>query len=150
MKENLPRRKNIRLKTYDYTKEGIYFITICIKDRIQLLGKINNIEEIELSKEGKVVNEAINNLKQAYENIEIDEYVIMPNHVHLIIIINEKNRITISRIIQQFKWGITRKIGSSIWQKLFYEHIVRNEKEYLNIKEYIQNNIINWKNDKYF
>ena len=150
MIRNLPKRKTIRLKDYDYSEVGMYFITICIKDRIELLGQIKNEKYIELSKEGRIVDEAINKLKKAYLNIEIDEYVIMPNHIHLIIIIHEKNKITISRIIQQFKWGVTRKVGSSIFQKLFYEHIVRNKKEYLNIKEYIQNNVINWKNDKYF
>ena len=151
MQENLPKRKNIRLKNYDYSKAGMYFITICIKDRIELLGQIKFEKYyLELSKEGKIVDEAINELKQAYSNIEIDEYIIMPNHIHLMIVIHKKNKITISRIIQQFKWGVTRKIGSSIWQKLFYEHIIRNEKEYLKIKEYIKNNAINWKNDKYF
>ena len=128
MKENLPKRKNIRLKDYDYSQVGIYFITICIKDRIELLGEIKNEEYIELSKEGKIIEEAINKLKETYTNIEIDEYVIMPNHIHLIIMIHTENKIVISRIIQQFKWGVTRKIGSSIWQKLFYEYIVRNEK----------------------
>lgn len=150
MKENLPKRKNIRLKYYDYSKEGMYFITICVKDRIELLGQIKRLNQIELSKEGKIVYTSLNNLKQTYTNIEIDEYVIMPNHIHLIIIIHEKNNLTISRMIQQLKWGITRKIGTSIWQKSFYEHIIRNEKEHLKIKEYIQNNIINWKEDKYF
>jgi len=150
MKGNLTKRKNIRLKDYDYSNEGIYFITICIKERKELLGQIKKEENIELSKEGKIVGEAIHKLKEAYSNIEIDEYVIMPNHIHLIIIINGKNKITISRIIQQFKWGITRKLGFSIFQKLFYEHIIRNEKEYCEIKEYIQNNIINWGKDKYF
>ena len=134
MIRNLPKRKTIRLKDYDYSEVGMYFITICIKDRIELLGQIKNEKYIELSKEGRIVDEAINKLKKAYLNIEIDEYVIMPNHIHLIIIIHEKNKITISRIIQQFKWGVTRKVGSSIFQKLFYEHIVRNKKEYLNIK----------------
>lgn len=150
MKENLPRRKNIRLKYYNYTKEGMYFITMCIKDRVELLGKVNSFNHMELSEEGEIVRQAINELKQVYKNIEIDEYVIMPNHIHLIIEIIEKNNLTISRIIQQFKWGITRKLGYSIWQKLFYEHVIRNYKEYLNIKEYIQNNVMNWKKDIYF
>jgi len=150
MRENLPKRKNIRLKNYDYTKEGTYFITICIKDRIELLGQIKDLRHMELSQEGKIVDKSINNLKEVYSNIELDEYVVMPNHIHMIVIIKEKSNVSISRIIQQLKWGVTRKIGYSIWQKLFYEHIIRNENEYLRIKEYIQNNVINWKKDCYF
>ena len=80
-------------------------------------------------------------------NITIDEYVVMTNHIHIIIIINEKNDLTISRIINQYKGGITKKIGYPIWQKLFYEHIIRNENEYYKIKQYIQSNIANWKED---
>ena len=74
----------------------------------------------------------------------------MPNHIHIIITINNNNSINIARIIKQYKGSVTKKIGYSIWQKSYYEHIIRDEKEYYNIKEYIQNNIINWEKDKYF
>lgn len=150
MKGNQHRRKNIRLRDYDYSEEGMYFITICIKSRIQLLGKIIEKRKIELTDIGKMVEESIKNLEQIYINIRIDEYVVMPNHIHIIIIINKKSDLTISRIINQYKGGISKKIGYSIWQKLFYEHIIRNEKEYYKIKQYIQNNIANWKEDSYF
>jgi len=74
----------------------------------------------------------------------------MPNHIHMILIISNKNDINISRIIKQYKMYVSKIIGYSIWQKSFYEHIIRNEKEYYAIKEYIQNNIVNWHKDKYF
>ena len=122
MKENLPVRKKIRLKDYDYSQENMYFITICVKDRIEALGKIRE-ENINLTKEGKIVSENISKLEEIYKNIQIEEYVVMPNHIH---------------------------IKYSIWQKSFYEHIIRNEKEYLKINEYIKNNVINWQTDKYF
>ena len=147
MKENLPKRKNIRLKEYDYSNEGMYFITICTKNRIKLFGEIIETNQMKLTEIGKTVEKSIKILEQIYHNITIDEYVVMPNHIHMIIIINEKNDLTISRIINQYKGRITKKIGCSIWQKLFYEHIIRNEKEYIQIKEYIQNNIANWKED---
>ena len=114
MKENFPVRKRIRLQGYDYSEGNMYFITICVKDRLEMLGEI------------------------------------MPNHIHILLLINYKSNVTISKIIKNFKTNITREIEYSIWQKSFYEHIIRNEKEYLKIKEYIKNNVINWRKDKYF
>lgn len=149
MKRNLSTRKIIRLQGYDYSAENIYFVTLCIKDRIELLGKIEN-ENIKLSIEGNIVKKTIHLVEQIYPNLTIDEYVIMPNHIHFLISINYANGITISKVIKHFKTIISKELSYSIWQKSFYEHIVRNEKEYLKIKEYIRNNIINWAKDKYF
>lgn len=149
MKRNLSTRKIIRLQGYDYSAENIYFVTLCIKDRIELLGKIEN-ENIKLSIEGNIAKKTIHIVEQIYPNLTIDEYVIMPNHIHFLISINYANGITISKVIKHFKTIISKELKYSIWQKSFYEHIVRNEKEYLKIKEYIRNNIINWEKDKYF
>ena len=143
-------RKKIRLENYDYSEENMYFITICIKDRVEMLGKIVKENEIELTKEGNVAKHNINKIEEIYDNIIIDEYIIMPNHIHMILRIIYKNGISISRIVKHYKTNITKEIGHSIWQKSFYEHVIRDEKDYLRIKEYIQNNIINWKKDKYF
>ena len=74
----------------------------------------------------------------------------MPSHIHIILIIHKKEKNSISKIIQQFKGMVTKDLGYSIWQKLFHEHIIRNEKEYLKIKQYIINNPYNWENDKYY
>lgn len=149
MKENLPIRKNIRLKYYDYSKEGYYFVTICIKDRIKLLGEIQENIGIKLTKEGKVAEKYIKNIEQIYKNVRIDEYVVMPNHIHVIIAINKQEEVTISRIIKQYKMQVCKEIGYKIWQKLFHEHIIRTEFDYLKIKTYIQNNVANWKEDRY-
>ena len=149
MRENLPVRKRIRLKDYDYAEENIYFITICVEDRLEILGKIVE-ENIKLTKEGNSVKQNINKIEQIYKNIIIDEYIIMPNHIHILLWINYKSNVTISKMIKHFKTNITREIKYSIWQKSFYEHIIRNEKEYLRIKEYIKNNVVNWEKDKYF
>lgn len=150
MRDNLSIRKKLRLNYYDYSKEGIYFITICIKNRLELLGRIKNTNHIELTKEGIIVEEYIKKIEQIYTDVILDEYIIMPNHVHMILILNNKNKVTISRIIKQYKMYVSKKITYSIWQKSFYEHIIRNEKEYWKINEYIKNNIMNWKKDKYF
>lgn len=150
MQERLPTRKRIRIKNYDYSKENMYFITICTKDRIELLGKIINENRIELTKEGNISKQNINKIEEIYDNIIIDEYIIMPNHIHILLLITEKKDVTISKIMKHYKSNISRQLKYSIWQKSFYEHIIRNEKEYFKIKEYIKNNIINWKKDKYF
>lgn len=149
MKGNMPVRKRIRLQDYDYSNENMYFITICVKDREEILGKIIE-DNIKLTKEGNAVEQNINKIKQIYKNVIIDEYVVMPNHIHILVFINYKTSVTVSKIIKHLKTYITRDIKYSIWQKSFYEHIVRNEKEYLKIKEYIKNNVINWRKDKYF
>ena len=149
MKKNLPIRKIIRLNGYNYSKENMYFITLCIKDRIELFGKIEE-NNIKLSKEGNIAKKNIYGIEQIYENITIDEYIIIPNHIHFLISIDYTDGVTISKVIKHFKTNISKELKYSIWQKSFYEHIVRNEKEYLKIKEYIINNIKNWEKDKYF
>lgn len=124
----LQKRKNIRLKDYNYSNKGAYFITICIKERHNLLWE-NPVGascarpfKIPLSNVGEIVEKEINKIESFYNNVVIDKYVIMPNHVHFIIIINDiengraKLAPTISRIIQQFKGSITKQIGFSIWQ----------------------------------
>lgn len=168
MQKNTPKkRKQIRLKEYDYSTPGYYFITICTQNRKEILSKIliNSKNEhysvgancvrpqIQLSNIGKILNEEISKIPNIYENVTLDEYVIMPNHIHIIIGINYRRTQfapTISQIIKQYKGSITKKLGYSIWQKSFYEHIIRNEKEYYKIIEYIRNNPIQWEEDEYF
>lgn len=149
MKNNLPKRKELRLKDYDYLKKGMYFLTICVKDRIEILGKIINENRIELSNEGNIAKQSIEQIEQKYTGIIIDEYIIMPNHIHMNIIVDKENNITISRLIKQYKMYVSKEVKYGFWQKSFYEHIIRNEKEYIKISEYIQNNVRNWKQDKY-
>ena len=149
MEINLPKRKSTRLKEYDYSNTGYYFVTICIKNRLPLLGKILN-SKLLLSNEGLIVNTYISSISKIYNNIQLDEYVIMPNHIHMILIIHNKEKVTLSSAIQHFKGKVTKELGYSIWQKLFHEHIIRDEKTYYIIKQYIQNNVVNWEEDRYF
>ena len=114
MKEILPQRKKIRLNNYDYSKENMYFITICVKDRLELLGKINEHNNIKLSKKGNIVKQEIYRLEKIYKNIIIDEYIVMPNHLHILLSINYKNGITIAKIIKHLKTNISREIKYSI------------------------------------
>lgn len=149
--KKLNSRKQIRLKNYNYANVGYYFITICIKNRECILSKItlnNKNEHIStLTNEGEIVNKYITEIEKIYTNVILDEYIIMPNHIHMILIIQSNKNITISKIIQQFKGIITKELGYSTWQKLFYEHIIRDNEEYIKIKQYIKDNVSNWEDD---
>jgi putative transposase len=156
---DLPQRKNIRLKEYDYSQNGAYFITICTLKKQKLLWKAivgATSGRPPLSSTGKVIDKEINKIPTIYQNVEIVKYVIMPNHIHLIISIqrNEDGRPevapTISRIVKYFKGSISKQIGFSIWQKLFHDHIIRNKAEYLKIWEYIDTNPLKWQEDCYY
>jgi len=156
MQRELPVRKNIRLEGYDYSQDGCYHITICVKDRHEMLGRIvgTNCVRPLLSDIGNVVETEISNVSGIYDSVYIDKYVIMPNHIHMIVRIESDGRTqfvpTISRIIKQFKGAITKKIGYSIWQARFHDHIIRNEAEYQTRWHYIDENPARWAEDEYY
>lgn len=155
MTNELEGRKLIRLKEYDYSNEGMYFITICTKNRECILGKIENGSVktdpyMVLNRNGILIESELNNIHNHFRDINIDEYVIMPNHIHFILNIIKKDSITVPTIVGLFKSGVSRILEYSIWQRNYYEHIIRNEKEYYKIKKYIIENPINWVNDKLY
>lgn len=139
MNNNYFERKNPRLKDYDYTSGGYYFITICTKDRRHYFGEIAE-GKIQFSNIGKIANQNIDKLETINKAIKIDKYVIMPNHIHLILIINKETNLLIPNIIKKYKEWVTKDIKQSIWQKSYYDHIIRNEKDYLRIWQYIDEN----------
>ena len=160
MDMELPKRKPNRLDNYDYSSDGAYFITICVTDMKCILGKINvgatigRPYEMYLSEIGKIVDEAINGIPKYYDAVFVDKYVVMPNHIHILLRIDRGGRPmvapTVSRIVQQMKGYVTKKVGCQIWQKLFHDHIIRDEKDYLKIAEYIENNLYKWKEDCFY
>ena len=133
------KRKNPRLKDYDYTLGGYYFITICTAGKKHYFGKIVE-DKIQLSEIGKLAYNNIENLEKIYNVIKIDKFVVMPNHIHMILIIDKETDLTLSRIIKQYKEWITKTIMKPIWQKSYYDHIIRNEKDYYRIWKYIDEN----------
>ncbi|MCX8093838.1 MAG: transposase [Candidatus Goldbacteria bacterium] len=171
--KNKYRVETIRLKNWDYSNDGYYFITVCTKNKIPIFGFIKNGEMI-LNKNGQIIKEIWEELPKHYNNIKLHEIVIMPDHIHGIIEIQNKNvetplkgvsknciikllqpvsskkkKYSLSEIIRGFKTFSARKIneleqkvGRTIWQERFYDHIIRNEKEYEYISEYIKNNPI--------
>ena len=162
---DLPNRKRTRLSEYDYSSPGMYFITICTHNRKCLFGKIKN-QQMHLNEMGKIVDKEILKIEPRYQNIRIDKYVIMPNHIHMIIVILASEGINpiptikydVSNVIGKFKAGVSRIVGSafmhsskkSIWQSSFHDHIIRGEKDYLKIWNYIDTNIEKWESDCFY
>ena len=158
---DLPKRKPNRLPEYDYSTPGAYFLTICTIDRKNFFwdnvgASIARPQDVRLSSYGTVVEYAIRQIPAHYPAISVDHYVIMPNHIHLLLQINtdDSGRAmlapTISRVIQQMKGSITKQIGFSVWQKLYHDHIVRGERDYRKIWEYIENNPMQWALDCFY
>ena len=150
MKE-LPKRKQIRIEEYDYSTPGAYFITICTANREKIFwsdsrGELCSPVNAPLSNIGEIVYHEIRKLNSVYDAVKVDKYCIMPDHVHLLVSINtdENGRTqfapTISRVIKQFKGSLTKQIGRPIWQKSFYDHSIRNQQDYDEIWQYIENN----------
>lgn len=158
----LPKRKNTRLKEFDYSQSRYYFVTICLKDRKEFFSHIKNTDLI-LTEYGKILDEVWRSLPKYY-NVELDYYVIMPDHFHGILILDntltvkndiEDKQFSLSEIIGKFKSFSTRKIRERlakgdkfVWQKSFYDRIIRNESELYNIRKYIKENPLRWDLEK--
>lgn len=206
--EGLPRRKPIRLEGYDYSKSGMYFVTICVHDRLHLFGKITTsvgsvgeglcafpcafpttTPKMELNDAGQMINKWWNELCKKYGNIKLHEYTIMPNHFHGIIQIvdliktagtaktgNSVKQIpgehipiqgehigsplhtmmgwfktmTTNEYIRMVKSNGWAPFSGKLWQRNYYEHIIRDEQSRLKIARYIDNNPLNWEINKEF
>lgn len=183
----LPKRKRIRLPVYNYSENGAYFITICSYEHTPIFGEVTvgqGLCSCRLSETGKLIDEEILNLGIRYAPIRIDKYVIMPNHVHLLVRINDtKNQpasigpdekreadrqeqspcptvrpaASVSDIVCALKSITTKRAnkmdgvtGRKIWQIRFHDHVVRNEQDYKEIAEYIDNNPARWEQDRYY
>lgn len=203
---NIHHRKSIRMKGYDYSKKGLYFITICTAGRKCLFGKIvpagvQNFEpllqKMELNDAGKIANGCWLQIPEHFPDVFLHEHIVMPNHVHGIIELtkspvgvqnfehlqsmnnstitvgiqnfepqreniqprrNEYQKIiprSIGSIVRGFKIGVTKWFRNNtdienIWQRDYYEHIIRNEHAFKQIAHYIIENPKNWKNDNFF
>ena len=162
-------RHSIRLKEYDYSKAGTYYVTICTQNRECLFGAIVN-GEMQLNDMGRVVSDEWIKSTGTRHEIELDEWVVMPNHFHGIVMFTEsvgaihesplqmtqkqRRNMGLSKLIGRFKMVSSKKInemrqtsGVKLWQRNYWEHIIRNNDELINIREYIRNNPENWKPD---
>lgn len=164
-KHELPERKVIRLKNYDYSKSGYYFVTICSYQRKNLLSEIE-MDKVFPTDIGKVIESSFNNIPKIFIGVCIDQYIIMPNHIHAIWVIDnstgsnpvaEDKKPTLQNIISRFKSYTTHMYneinntkGLQLWQIDFYEHVIRDDQELRDTREYMQNNPIKWTEDKYY
>ncbi|UKT64510.1 transposase [Pedobacter mucosus] len=177
--QNKYRIPSARLQNWNYANEGAYFITICTKDRLHRFGKIEDGKMI-LSKIGVIANLMWYEIKNHNKNLELGEFIVMPNHVHGILILNDapvvqtghalslapppgqsigqqrfqnQGKNTISSAIGSYKSAVTKhcnRLGFEFgWQPLFYDHVIRDEKSFSNISNYIENNPLNWGIDKF-
>jgi len=172
--KNKYRVNSLRLQYWDYSWPARYYITICTKDRNCVLGEIKD-GNVYLSETGKIVFECWLDIPKHFENVKLDDWIIMPNHLHGIIEIKEDNDFghpqrrdtachvstvrnfgnlqpkSLPSIIGSFKSAVTKICqGKNLdfrWQSNYYEHIIKNEKDYARIKKYIAHNPINWEFD---
>ncbi len=176
------RRKSIRLQGYDYSQAGAYFITVCTHNRVPLFGEIVDGVMV-LNTAGQIVEKCWCAIPEHFPQVTLDEFVVMPNHVHGIITVGANNHLpqhylplpsdetpiqsnepprplqhgtsrAIGSMVRGFKIGVTRWFRANtdihaVWQRNYYEHIIRNEDAYLKIAEYIQTNPQRWETDTY-
>ena len=171
-------RRTLRLEGFDYTQTGYYFVTIVVKERKCLLGEIAG-EEMKLNEMGRIVAASWKWLGDQYPYVELDEYIVMPNHVHGIIVIKDtdngaiashrrgdsriaptppsqvQKRKSLGRLVGAVKTVSARKVnlcrgtpGQPLWQRNYYEHVIRNEESLAQIRQYIRDNPAKWELDR--
>jgi REP element-mobilizing transposase RayT len=169
-------RRSIRLKGYDYAQAGAYFVTILVRDREHLLGEVVD-GAVQLSKSGEIVDECWKEIPEHFSDVECDAYAIMPNHIHGVLVVRGvgarhasplqrhplrvSNRPTgpkpssVGAIVGSFKSAATnrinrfrRTVGFVVWQRNYYEHVIRDEESLNKIREYIIHNPLRWEFDR--
>jgi putative transposase len=153
-KDPPPRRRSLRLPAYDYSQAGAYFITVCTHARIMLFGEVIG-DDMRLNDSGTLVKQTWDNLPAHYDGIDLDAFIVMPNHVHGIIILADepKARYAIPEIVRGFKTFSARRVNESggrrgaLWQRSYYEHVIRDEKALNRIRDYIAHNPARWADD---
>lgn len=161
MSHDLPHRASIRLSRFDYASANWYYITICVQDKKRLLGKVVDDRSF-MSPYGRISNNELIKLSNIFPVIELDEYVIMPNHIHAIIGFRATVKVapTLGQIIGAYKSRVIHEclllaktkdhFLGKLWQRNYYEHIVRDKNDLNRIRQYIRNNPANWTKDKLF
>ena len=153
-----PTRKQNRLPEFDYSTPSAYFVTVCTNGRRNLLWKtvgaiIDRPENVPLTCVGEIVRQCIEDIPKYHPAVTVDHYVIMPNHIHLLLQIHSDSNgrsviaPTISTVVKSAKGAASRKAGFSLWQKGFHDHVIRGEADYREIWEYIEHNPARWTED---
>ena len=182
MENELPNRKPTRLRSFDYNNIGAYFITICTQNKQQILSRIvggdvlDAPQNVKLLPYGKIAEKYLNQMNDFYSNIEIDQYVIMPNHIHIMLFVLDDGTVTnktacgfveriacnsltspptrqhsaVSQFVSTFKRFCNKEYGKNIWQRQFHDHIIRNRKDYEEHLKYIYENPLRWCYDELY
>jgi len=155
----LPQRSSYRLQKFDYTTPGYYFVTICVQNRLECFGKVKN-DLVVLDEQGIIAEKFWKEVPNHYPNVGLDVFVVMPNHIHGIVIIKQLpadgrpyKQVSLSKIIGSYKNVVSkaiRNINSNFeWQHSFYDHVIRSQEDLTRIREYIVNNPKQWELDEY-
>ena len=140
---NMPVRKRVRLKDYNYSSNGTYFITICTENRLPILSTVmKNGNEIVpvLTAIGKEIEKSINFIGEKYKDVSVDNYVIMPDHIHMLISLKSAGghgNPPLQDILGRFKSYTTHMYGKELWQRSYIDHVIRNQEDYTEKWEYI-------------
>ena len=159
MEEKNPERKPTRVKNYDYSSVGEYFITICTKNRAEILCNIVGGDvldapiKVKLLPYGEIAEKYIRQLNDFYKEIKAENYVIMPDHIHILLRITNgasrtspptRQHSSVSKYVSTFKRFCNKEYGENIWQESFFDHIIRNNEDYEEHIKYIHENPIKW------
>lgn len=153
IEKQLPKRKNIRLRNYDYSSNGMYFVTICTEHRKTLLSTIVGGDDLGTPKRiilkpyGRITEKYILSIEEAYKSVRIENYIIMPNHIHLLLLIDTyglpgSSAPTISDVITALKKFTNRDCKQNLWQRGYYDHIIRNQTDFEHHWNYIEYNTL--------
>ena len=142
-------RKSARIPGYDYSSCNYYFVTICTWHRKCIFGLPN-----AQSYCGKIAEREISQLASHYQGVAVDKYAVMPNHVHMILVLENSSQ-NLNQIVAQYKAGVTREIRKrnsemTVWQRFYHDHVIRDQKAYEKIWAYIEANPMNWEKDCFY
>ena len=147
-------RKSNRLPGYDYSSENYYFLTICTHNKQCIFGKPK-----ELNALGEIAKECIEEIPRIYSSLKVDHYIVMPNHIHMILVLEylDSNdlHLEIPKIIGQYKMAVSKKIHKIfpnliVWQRSFHDHIIRSQQAYEKIWNYVEYNDQKWEDDCFY
>lgn len=149
-----PQRKTTRIPGYDYSTQNYYFVTICTHEKKKLFGNPNNLNSL-----GAIAAKYMEQIPLHYPDIQVEKYVIMPNHVHAILILGigaEKKKLpNLTSVVGGYKSAVSKNIRpwiqeGPVWQRSFHDHIIRNQNEFEKIWLYIEGNPFKWEDDCFF
>jgi putative transposase len=143
-----PQRRSLRLPDFDYSSEGLYFVTICSRDRVCLFGDVVG-DAIRLNALGRIAAAEWLAIPHRWTGVTLDEFVVMPNHLHGILWLTRAGQAPpLQTVVGSFKSGVSRRAGRPVWQRSFHDRVIRNEAELVAYRDYIAANPVNWALDR--